>query len=220
MKATVLAFTNLHEHGGLFVAYLRARKQMFIDGNRWELAEAEGMEYDQYDNPLSRWIAVHEGEKVLAGLRLTPTTARCGMYSYMIRDAQLGLLPGIPSTLLDFDAPVDEHVWESSRIFVADDVPGAIRAKVHRRLMTKLVSVSLELGAHRVIGLVPAVWHRWVGALGMAAYPAGPVLNMDGIRYQVAEMYVARDGVKRPWLRDKVDKNQKQTGRRFDAAAE
>ena len=41
---------------------------------------------------LSIIVAVHEYGQVLGGLRMTPTTARCGIYSYMIRDAQRGLL--------------------------------------------------------------------------------------------------------------------------------
>lgn len=201
MQTTVLSFTNLHEHGGLFVSYLRARKRSFIDGNRWDLPEADGMEYDQYDHPGSRWIAIHEGERVLAGLRLTPTTAKCGIYSYMIRDAQLGLLTGIPSNLLNFVAPVHENVWEASRIFVSQDVPGAIRVETHRRLMSALVTASLDKGICRVLGLVPAIWRRWIGPLGLAARPAGPVLRIDGIYNQVAEMVLARVGEDRPWLK-------------------
>lgn len=201
MKTTALAYTNLHEHGDLFVTYLRERKRSFIDGNRWNLSEADGMEYDQYDTPRSRWIAVHEDGKVLAGVRLTPTTARCGIYTYMLRDAQLGLLPGIPADLLNFEAPIDQNVWEASRIFVSRDVPGRARVEVHGRLMGALVSAGLDLDAHRVLGLVPAVWHRWIGPLGLAAKPAGPVLTIDGVRNQVAEMFLVRPGKSHPWLR-------------------
>ena len=90
MLTTTLSFQNMHQHGDLFVNLLRARRKSFIIRNNWRLPEAEGMEFDQYDTPASRWIAVHDGGEVLAGVRLTPTTARVGMYTYMIRDAQRG----------------------------------------------------------------------------------------------------------------------------------
>ena len=123
MQTTTLSFANMHNHGELMANLFRARRQSFIIQNRWELPEALGMEYDQYDTPASRWIAVHQGDQILAGIRLTPTTARCGIYSYMIRDAQRGLLETIPKDLLNFSAPVDPGIWESSRVFVAHGTP-------------------------------------------------------------------------------------------------
>ena len=131
MQVTTLSFDNLHNHGELFANMLRARHKTFIQRNNWELPEANGMEFDQYDTPASRWVAVHEFGNVLAGVRLTPTTARCGIYSYMIRDAQLGLLDSIPRDLLNEEAPVAPHIWESSRVFVSESVPSKLRLRVH-----------------------------------------------------------------------------------------
>ena len=88
MEVTTLSFHNLHAHGTLFADLFRARHRTFIRNNGWKLPEADGMEFDQYDTPASRWVAVHEKGAVMAGVRLTPTVHRCGIYSYMIRDAQ------------------------------------------------------------------------------------------------------------------------------------
>ena len=96
MQATTLSYDNLHNHGELFANMFRARHRTFIQNNKWDLPEANGMEFDQYDTPASRWVAVHRDGEVLAGVRLTPTTHRCGIYTYMIRDAQRGLLETIP----------------------------------------------------------------------------------------------------------------------------
>ena len=79
MQTTTISFANMHFHGELFANVLRARRQSFIVQNNWDLPQAEGMEFDQYDTPASRWVAVHERGEVLAGIRLTPTTARCGI---------------------------------------------------------------------------------------------------------------------------------------------
>ncbi len=151
------------------------------------------MEFDQYDTPASRWIAVHDGEDVLAGIRLTPTTAKCGMYTYMIRDAQKGMLEGIPSNLLYDEAPVDPNIMESSRVFVSTSVPANLRIKVQTDLMLELINTSRSLGARQILGLVPAVWSRWIGRLNMKAEPAGPVMEIDGARVQVAMMTLGNE---------------------------
>ncbi|MFT7592719.1 MAG: acyl homoserine lactone synthase [Paracoccaceae bacterium] len=190
IKTTTLSFLNMHEYGSLFVNLLKARRDSFIVKNQWVLPESEGLEYDQYDNPSSRWVAVHQGDKVLAGIRLTPTTAKCGMYSYMIRDAQLKLVTTIPANLLDFEAPVDPDIWESSRVFVTNDVSARLRTRVQTMLMAGLIEAAAENGAKQILGLVPAVWSRWIGRLGLKAEPAGPVLEMDGWRTQVALMHL------------------------------
>lgn len=188
MLTTTLSFQNMHQHGDLFVNLLRARRKSFIIRNNWRLPEAEGMEFDQYDTPASRWIAVHEQGEVLAGVRLTPTTARVGMYTYMIRDAQRGMLESIPSDLMDFEAPVDPKIWEASRIFVSANVPARLRKKVQGDLMYELIRTARSLGATQLLALGPAVWPRWIGRLGLKAKPAGPVMEIDGVRVQVALM--------------------------------
>ena len=147
MKTTTLSFENMHNHGELFANLFRARKQSFIVQNNWDLPEANGMEYDQYDTPASRWIAVHQFGEVLAGIRLTPTTARCGIYTYMIRDAQKGLLESIPQELLYSEAPIAPHIWESSRVFVSQNVPSNMRMRVQANLMGEMISAARTLGA-------------------------------------------------------------------------
>ncbi len=188
MQTTTLSFDNIHAHGTLFTSVLRARHQSFIVQRKWNLPEVDGMEFDQYDTPQSRWIAVHEEGRVLAGIRLTPTTARCGIYSYMIRDAQLGLLATIPDSLLYGKAPVSEKVWESSRVFIAQDVPSALRSKVQRDLMTEMVATAQMMGAERLLGLCPQVWGRWMRRIGFATEAAGPPIAIDGVINQCVAM--------------------------------
>jgi acyl homoserine lactone synthase len=105
METTTLSYDNMHEHGALFPNMLRARHQTFIEAKNWDLPEELGMEFDQYDTAQSRWCCVHVNGRVMAGVRLTPTTADCGIYSYMVRDAQRGLLDTIPGNLLWDTAP-------------------------------------------------------------------------------------------------------------------
>lgn len=189
MQTTTLSFENMHNHGELFANMLRARRELFIVQNKWNLPEALGMEYDQYDTPASRWVVVHdEVGRVLAGNRLTPTTARCGIYTYMIRDAQRGLLDTIPPNLLYQEAPVCDTIWESSRLFVAHDVPAAIRRKVHARLIAELGSAARNLGASHCLTLLNANWPRWANRVGVSMTAMGPVMTIDGVENQVVSM--------------------------------
>lgn len=189
MQTTTLSFANMHNHGELFANMLRARRELFIVHNKWNLPEALGMEFDQYDTPASRWVVVHdELGRVMAGNRLTPTTARCGIYSYMIRDAQRGLLDTIPSNLLWDEAPVADNIWESSRLFVSHDVPAAMRRRVHARLIEELGAAARRLGATHCLTLLAANWPRWANRVGVNMRAMGPVMTIDGTENQVVSM--------------------------------
>ncbi len=181
MQATTLSFSNMHMHGELFGNIFRARHDVFVERNKWALTNAEGMEYDQYDTPASRWIAIHdENKKVLAGIRLTPTTAQNGVYTYMIRDAQLGLLDSIPENIMDEPAPVSADVWEGTRIFVTQGVPGKERFRIHVQLVHQMIEAAQELGAKRIIGIIPHTMCKAGKRMGVDICEAGPVMDIDG----------------------------------------
>lgn len=185
MHSTTLSFANMHNHGELFANILRARRESFIVRNQWDLPETMGMEYDQYDTPQSRWLAVHDDTgRVLAGVRLTPTTAKCGMYSYMIRDAQAGLLSSIPQDLLFQEAPVADDIWEVTRGFIVQDLPAAVRLKARMHLVLQMLRASDEEGIKTLIALLPSNWSRWAARCSLDMRAAGRNMNMGGIDYQ------------------------------------
>ncbi len=178
MEATTLSYTNLHNHGELFVNFFRARHETFIGRKRWDLPQVDGMEFDQYDTAASRWVAVHDRGQVLAGVRLLPTTHSCGIYSYMIRDAQRGLLGSIPSQLLWREAPIGQHIWECSRIFVSEAVPARERLGVQFQLIHEMVLSARDLGASMVLGLIPANAPRLARRVGLDCQPIGDVMQI------------------------------------------
>lgn len=185
MQSTTLSFANIHNHGELFANILRARRESFIVKKGWDLPETMGMEYDQYDTPQSRWLAVHDDTgRVMAGVRLTPTTARCGIYSYMIRDAQLGLLDSIPQDLLDETAPVAPDIWEVTRGFIVQDLPAKQRIKARMHLVLQMLRASETERIRSLIALLPSNWNRWAGRCSLRMRPAGRNMKMGGIDYQ------------------------------------
>lgn len=190
VTTTILSITNIHRYGDLFVKYLKARRDVFIVQKGWQLPETEGMEFDQYDTPLARWVVVHDRGTVLAGIRIAPTTAVCGNHTYMLRDAQLGILSGLPFNMLYEDAPVNDETWEATRLFVTEAVPAKKRAEVQQVLMNGMAAAAQSVGATQVIGIVPAVFRRWLKRIGMKAVAVGPVMEVDGDRVQAALMAV------------------------------
>lgn len=191
MQTTTLSYSNIHKHGELFANLFRARKQHFIDRRKWQLPETDGMEFDQYDTPMSRWIAIHDSERVLAGFRLTPTTAVCGSYSYMIRDAQNGILGGsIPENLLDSEAPVDQNTWELTRVFIDHAIPQGGRRRVQMRLVESIIETARELGALHLIALTDATWPRFFSRCGLEAEAAGPRVSIDDGEFQCVMIHL------------------------------
>ncbi len=190
IQATTLSFENMHAYGRLFPNYLKARREVFIDAKGWDLPQTSGMEFDQYDTPQSKWVIIHEYGRVVAGMRLTPTTASCGQYSYMLRDAQRGLLDHIPQNVLYFEAPVRPAIWEATRLFVASSVSSKRRLLIQTILLEHMSASARELGARAIIGIVPGVFSRWMKRIGMEATPVGPPLEIDGDRTQAALMNV------------------------------
>lgn len=181
MQTTTLSFSNLHQHGELFTNLLRARRQGTVVQAPWGLRDNDDMEFDQYDTPQSRWVAIHERSDILAGVRLTPTTAKCGVYSYMIRDAQRGILGGtIPPDLLHDEAPVAAHIWEGSRIFVNQALPAAQQRKIHMALLEETARAARELGATQLIGIISTIWPRWVRRHGLDVAAIGRRLPFAG----------------------------------------
>ncbi len=190
-RAVTLSFTNMHEYGDLLVKYLRARKVVFIDRLNWHLPHIDGMEFDQYDTPQCRWIIIHEFGEVLGGIRLLPTTAQCGTYTYMLRDGQRGLLADFPTDVMFFEAPLSDTMWEASRLFITEDVAAHRRIPIQQLLMQQMIIASAQLGARHVIGIVPAVWSRWLRRLGLYAVPVGPRFEIGNISSQAALFSIA-----------------------------
>jgi N-acyl-L-homoserine lactone synthetase len=191
IKATTITFDTLGEHGSLFAQMFRVRKLVFIDGMGWDLPTALDMEFDQYDTPFSSWVVVYRGEDILAGVRLTPSTSRVMAASYMLRDAQMGLLEGFPSDVLTETAPVSTDVWEASRVFVrADGESPSVCLAIRDMLLREMVRTASARGVSRILCILPTWWPR-LSRSGLSVRAAGPVFELGGLQ-QAVDIDVAR----------------------------
>ena len=163
----------------LVAAYLRLRKEVFIDRMAWALNHFRGVEYEQYDLLDTVYVVAHRGREVVGGARLNPTTARIGTgrhtYSYMIRDACLGLLDGMPTTLCDGEPPVDPDVWELTRL-------ATIRAPaISEAILVASDAYLGSIGARQCLFLGPPAFLRMAKRMGWNPEALGPIAgNHDG----------------------------------------
>jgi len=180
MQSTHITFDNLDQTGGLFTGLLRARHHHFIERHDWHLPQTRGMEFDQYDTPESVYCAIHDSEGIKAGFRLTPTTAQSINASYMLRDAQLGLLPGLPENILDEPAPRDPGIWEITRVFVSEDIPSRERRVVRREMALNLARLSRTWQVRSFLCLTSVTAALLTLKVGFDLSPAGPRFEVAG----------------------------------------
>ncbi|MFV1464660.1 acyl-homoserine-lactone synthase [Phaeobacter sp. JH57H2] len=112
---------NMGLYGGLLHEQFRRRHALFAEELKWDVPRSDCIERDQYDRADTVYVLIEEAGNLTAYARLLPTTARVNYgstsFSYLVRDACLGKLPGIPSDILDGqDPPSSESIWEMTRV--------------------------------------------------------------------------------------------------------
>ena len=121
LEFSMLEFPKDISRWNLVAAFYEFRRKMFMERLGWKLQEFERMEWEQYDGFRTVYAVAHIGDVIVGGGRLRRTDQTNGIYSYMIRDAVLDLLPGLPNGLLYGDAPVNEAEWELTRFATEGD---------------------------------------------------------------------------------------------------
>lgn len=163
----------------LVVKFLELRKSVFIDEMDWGLVHSDGIEFEQYDFIGAIYIIAHRDTEVLGGARLVRTDNAIGngsvSYSYMIRDACLGFLPGMPHELCDKPAPVSPQIWELTRLVSTGD-PGVAESIL--RASNRFLHL---IGAQKCLFLGPPGFLRMAKKMGFDASPLGKIQgNKDG----------------------------------------
>lgn len=184
MQGTTLSFKNIHHHGELFGKIMEARRPTRLPPD-WRENAVRTQEFDQYDTPQSRWLAVqNDSGDILASLRLTPTTAQSGIYSYMIRDAQNGLLDGVPTDLLYHRAPVADDTWEMSRARIRPGLCDVDRNVVRQRLVEQIIETAGQEKFNCLMALLPLTWLNWAQQNNFNISEAGRVWERRGRKIQ------------------------------------
>lgn len=180
MEAVVVSSGLNFELWPLVNQCLAERRRVFIEQKGWGLNTCEGIEYDQYDVfGAATYVIVHDAGKVIAGARLLRCDSRIGqgkhVYSYMIRDAYLGLID-LPKGLCHSAPPTDSASWEMTRVFTLDRSMAALKL-----LIGAVRDHLVAQGAERLLCLGPKSLMRLGSILGFDSKILGDHLgNADG----------------------------------------
>lgn len=166
----------------LVLDYLELRKRVFTDAKRWDVWLKKSNDLDQYDQHDARYIVAFDPSTltVHAGARLLRTDRGgaghgAGGFSYMIKDAVEGGLPGLPRGLLYSAPPQDAYTWELTRL-VSDRTPGAAAL-----VLGALNGFLVDQGARSCLFLGPRVIARLARSAGFSPEPLGAACaNPDG----------------------------------------
>ncbi|MGC8201754.1 acyl-homoserine-lactone synthase [Aliiroseovarius sp. PTFE2010] len=159
----------------LVKAFLRLRTNVFVDQMSWNLHVHDGLEFEQYDTLAAVYVIAHQHGKVVGGARLLRTDNKSGIYGYMIRDAYLGRLEGLPRELCEEEPPFDRDTWELTR-FIA-----TTGAACSRGILMQANDFLRSQNAKKCLFLGPPAFMRMAKFMRFAPRPLGPVsANQDG----------------------------------------
>jgi len=173
----VSVLSAAEDRTGLIPAFLKLRKQIFVDHLGWNIPHSAVFEAEQYDRADSVYVVVHDGSSVLAGARLLNTTSPDpdGRFSYMIRDAYLHRLPGLPSEICGAAPTVDPKVWELTRLVT---YPGI---QLSERILQATDQFLASVGAEQCLFLGSPAFMRMASRMGYATRNLGAIQhNQDG----------------------------------------
>lgn len=184
-KAEVITCPEGLSRWNLVNDYFMLRKQVFVDRLEWPLFHADDLEFEQYDTFDTVYVVATLNDVVMGGARLRRTDQVTGTgnlsYSYMIRDATLGILPGLPKGLCHELPPKARDTWEITRMVVNGprEAFALILATANDYLRTQ--------GANSVLFLGSPAFQRMADTWSWPVKALGPVVgNADG-RFQVFE---------------------------------
>lgn len=161
----------------LITSFMVLRREVFIDEMHWDLGRfalpgSDPIEFEQYDTMDTVYLIAHRDDDVLGGARLLRTDREVGTgrlrYSYMIRDAYLGHLPGLPSDICADDPPVTPRVWELTRLV-------ARSARVGQAVLNGANDFLKSQGADTCLFLGHLSFMRMARSMGYAPQPMGAV---------------------------------------------
>ncbi|MGR3435076.1 MAG: acyl-homoserine-lactone synthase [Shimia sp.] len=190
MEQITFNLSTAHQFGSAFYDFLRLRKDYFVDALGWDVPHDDQVEMDQYDTPQAWYSLVLKEGRVVGGARVMPTTADWSGNTYMLGDAYLGKIPGIPRAAMP-RMIADPDVWEGTRLVISSEVTDlAERSQAFEMIVNGTVEVAQHYGCREMITLTRLSLLRTFRSIGFAAERLGEVYRSeeDGAKYAVLTM--------------------------------
>ncbi|MEO3415910.1 acyl-homoserine-lactone synthase [Roseovarius sp. CAU 1744] len=165
----------------LIPEFHRLRKRVFVEDMGWQVPFDEDLEIEQYDCAETVYLIAHDTKfgGVLGGARLLKTThvSADETTSYMIRDAYFGRLPGIPATICRETPPLDDDVWELTRIISFG------QTNLGPKILQAANDFLAREGARTCLFLGSPAFMRMARSMGFQARALGPIHSNEDGRY-------------------------------------
>lgn len=162
--------STAHLFGDALAAQFRLRHRVFIERESYEVPTWQGMEYDQYDTPATRYLVWRDDDGEARGVaRLAPTDR-----PYMLKEVWPDMVTAIP-------LPQSTTVWEGTRFGVDKTLDPQLRRQVVRELVAGYLEFGLSAGIRQIIGVMPTlIWRAVFTSGGWPVEFLGPMRRLGG----------------------------------------
>ena len=204
---------NIHEFGPAFHSQFVLRHGGFVERQQYDVSVYDGMEFDRYDTPASRYLVYHTDEgRALGVSRLTPTVLSC-----MLKDLW-------PHLVADKSVLESDSVWEGTRYCVDKDAPPELRQRIIHEMASAYLEFGLRRGLNKIIGLMPTYIYRSVfERAGIEMEYLGPVEAIGRHKCRAVAIPVTAQQLanvrRKTGITDTVLRFAKQEGERENAKA-
>ena len=190
MNRVIVTDKNRGLYGGLLQEQFRQRRDLFVGDFGWSIPSTTVIESDQYDRVDTVYVIIEDEGRVVGYARLLQTTSRVrygtSEFSYMVRDAALGILPGIdPGILPDQTPPSSVETWEMTRV----------EARDRKSLAAIFDTASLFLSAQGATHTITFTRQSFSGILNKLGYRTtelGPRFDYGGQAFCVLSTRVSK----------------------------
>jgi N-acyl-L-homoserine lactone synthetase len=146
-----ISSANIHQFGPAFHSQFRLRYGGFIERQHYDVSVYDGLEFDRYDTPASRYLVYHTNDGEALGVsRLTPTMLSC-----MLKDLW-------PHLVDDKSLLQSAMIWEGTRYCIDKDLAPELRQRIVHEMACAYLEFGLSLGLQKIIGLMPTYIYRSV----------------------------------------------------------
>ena len=165
--------------------FSKLRKKVFKDQLGWDLHNIQNEEHDQYDCSWAVYIIVENltTGRIEGGARVLRTDRESYLSqldefptSYMLRDAFLGRLDGLPASVTFCAPPQDSKIWELTRLVGEGEAGKVVMAAVNRYLVSQ--------GATECLALSSPLVFRTAQKMGFDPQPIGAMQSNESGRFQ------------------------------------
>jgi len=177
MSVHLINWSNIHKHGDTWMQHHALRHKVFRGRCAWNIAEHDGLEYDEFDTPLARYlVSVGEDGRVHGAIRLIPTT-----HPFMSQTHWPEMFAGPP--------PSGPEIWEATRFCSDHTLPIEQRRACVLDLLEASMSFGLENGITRYVAVMSTLMFP-IGLRrnGCSYRRLGPAVSIDGVPTGAAEV--------------------------------